>query len=644
MLNAEQQERLDQVLARYFQDLDEGRGPNQDALLLANPDLGPELRSFFEDQRRMMNFSTVGVSPSIVDAGNKEAPLAPGTLIGQYRIENIVGRGGMGIIYKATHLQLGNTVAIKVLARHLVEKPQLVQRFHREGRALAKLVHPNIVQVFDMGSLGDVHYIVMEFVEGVNLRQVMQTEEITSERAFEIVPQICAALEYAHDQGVVHRDIKPENILLSVQGVPKIADFGLARLLKTDNDPSLTQSEVVLGTFNYMAPEQKQSASVDHRADIYAVGVMLYEMLTGKLPVGKFPRPSEKAAVDDRIDQVVLKALEVEPSERYQRASDFGNEIHSAILATGGEVGYLEVVNSDTGEVLHQTHANWLRLITTGWADVEVRTWKKNEIGINIAPKFEKLRPENVSMAWLGQEGTAEAILEARLPRREATIFLPEGMPLEVISSDHTITASGMQGALRITGGTGAAVIRDHQGLLEVTRNGDGNIDVEGLASPSFDLRTQAGSISILGLKFNQGKAHLHSEDGEINLGIMEWGCDFDIEAETISGKIELSFVEKISEEGGRVLGRVGQGKGQLKVKTYAGGIKSNIHENVIQEMSIEESAQGIFWVIFIGAIAVIIFGFKWWTISPPTVIISLILIDMASKSSGMKKDKSSDS
>ena len=164
----------------------------------------------------------------------------------------------------------------------------------------------------------------MEYIDGVNLRQAIQSGAVKPQEALAIVPQICEALQYAHDKGIVHRDIKPENILIDKRGRVKIADFGLAKLLgPTAGDVSLTGTEQVMGTLRYMAPEQLEgSKSVDHRADIYSLGVVFYEMLTGELPMGSFQPPSARVHLDVRLDEVVLKSLAKEPERRYQQASE----------------------------------------------------------------------------------------------------------------------------------------------------------------------------------------------------------------------------------------------------------------------------------------------------------------------------------
>src|SRR5262249_13987924 len=220
----------------------------------------------------------------------------------------LLGQGGMGMVYKARQPRLDRFVALKVLPPAAGQDPAFADRFAREARALAKLAHPRIVVVYDFGQSDGLFYLLMELVDGVNLRSLLRQGRLKPEEALRIVPQICEALEDAHEQGLVHRDIKPENILLDRKGNVEIADFGLAKLLgPRAGDSMLTGSRQIMGTPHYMAPEQMEKPlQVDHRADIYSLGVVFYEMLTGELPLGRFAPPSKKATVDVRLDDVVL--------------------------------------------------------------------------------------------------------------------------------------------------------------------------------------------------------------------------------------------------------------------------------------------------------------------------------------------------
>ncbi len=246
-------------------------------------------------------------------------------------ILEVLGHGGMGIVYKARQVDLDRFVALKILRPSISLDQGFAERFLREARALAKLNHPNIITVFDFGRKDSLYYFIMEFVDGTNLRQVERSGQLSPAAALAIVPQICSALQYAHDNGVVHRDIKPENILLTTTGEVRIADFGLAKIAGSDEQIPLTGTWQVMGTPHYMAPEQfEKPATVDHRADIYSLGVVIYELLTGELPIGRFQLPSERAKVDARLDEVVMKSLDKEPNRRYQRVTDVASAVEAA--------------------------------------------------------------------------------------------------------------------------------------------------------------------------------------------------------------------------------------------------------------------------------------------------------------------------
>lgn len=240
----------------------------------------------------------------------------------QFEILECLGRGGMGVVYKARQKSLNRLVAIKILAPERASETRFAERFAREAEILAQLNQPHIVTIHDFGETGGLFYLVMEFVDGVNLRDLLRDGKLEAKQALAIVPPICEALQYAHDKGIVHRDIKPENLLLDREGRIKIADFGIAALMGADSD--------IAGTPPYMAPEQDHAAGgIDHRADIYALGVVLYEMLTGERPAKDAIAPSKKVEVDVRLDEVVLRSLESRPELRFQQVSEVKTLVES---------------------------------------------------------------------------------------------------------------------------------------------------------------------------------------------------------------------------------------------------------------------------------------------------------------------------
>ncbi|MCC6233976.1 MAG: serine/threonine protein kinase, partial [Verrucomicrobiales bacterium] len=252
----------------------------------------------------------------------------------QLEILGLIGQGGMGVVYQARQKSLQRRVALKLLAPHRAHDAAFAERFAQEARALAALSHPHIVTIHDFGQAGGFYFLLMEFVEGVNLRQLLQTRRLTPEEALAIVPPLCDALQFAHEHGIVHRDIKPENLLLDQSGRVKIADFGIARILGAEaaavggSDRGGTQAA---GTPGYMAPEQQSAPhSADSRADIYSLGVVFYEMLTGERPSATLLPPSRKVLIDVRLDAVVLRALEEAPERRYQTAGEFRTQVELA--------------------------------------------------------------------------------------------------------------------------------------------------------------------------------------------------------------------------------------------------------------------------------------------------------------------------
>lgn len=278
----------------------------------------------------------------------------------QWEVLSLLGRGGMGAVFKIRQPKLNRLAALKIIPASLAERDSaFAGRFEREGELLARLHHPNIVNVHDSGRSGDFYYLLMEHVDGVNLRQAMLARRFTPEQALAVVPKICEALQYAHEEGVLHRDIKPENILLDSKGRVKLADFGIAKLMGSaaangasvsdrnnevndsgtnaeteagnGDDGSLTKLGSALGTPRYMAPEQAVfPREVDHRADIYSLGVVFYELLTGQLPTAAaFSPPSAYAAVDHRVDDIVRQALEKERELRQRSAGEMKTQVET---------------------------------------------------------------------------------------------------------------------------------------------------------------------------------------------------------------------------------------------------------------------------------------------------------------------------
>jgi uncharacterized protein YndB with AHSA1/START domain/predicted Ser/Thr protein kinase len=270
------------------------------------------------DATTIKDEETVFLSPA------EFTPPTPAELASRFpnlEVMELLGHGGMGIVYKGRQPFLDRLVAIKVIRPDLQTNAAFQERFLREARALAKLRHPFIVTVFDVCKAGDLYGLVMEYVEGASLRQLLAGGSITQREALDFVPQITEALQHAHEAGVVHRDIKPENVLVDPRGRVRLVDFGLATLFGPETLGHGPDDDRVVGTLRYMAPEQiTMPETVDHRADIYSTGVVFYEMLARELPGPDRVPPSQKAATDPRLDPIVLRALEPERDRRYQEA------------------------------------------------------------------------------------------------------------------------------------------------------------------------------------------------------------------------------------------------------------------------------------------------------------------------------------
>ncbi len=250
--------------------------------------------------------------------------LQPGQMLGPYRIINQIGEGGMATVYKAYQPSMDRNVAIKVLPSKLAESSEFTQRFQQEARIIAKLEHPHILPVFDYGENNGVTYFVMRYLDAGTLREKMETgRPLPLDEIDRLFTQLADALSYAHSNGIIHRDLKPSNALIDLQGNLFLTDFGIAKLLESAS-PRLTQTDAIMGTPAYISPEQAMAIQVDQRSDIYSLGIILYEMVTGRVPFvaetplavilkhvsDPLPLPSTvKADIPEAIEKVVLKAL-----------------------------------------------------------------------------------------------------------------------------------------------------------------------------------------------------------------------------------------------------------------------------------------------------------------------------------------------
>jgi serine/threonine protein kinase len=288
-----------------------------------------------------------------------------GQSLGRYQILEQLGEGGMAVVYKAFDTRLESDVAVKVIRKETFAPEALsraLKRFEREAKALAKLTHPNIVKVTDYGEFEGQPYLVMPFLPGQTLKHQLKGQPISISSTIRLLLPIAHALEYAHNQWIIHRDIKPSNILITESGEPMLSDFGVARIIEEGATVDLTGTTAV-GTPEYMAPEQATSKSVDHRADIYSLGVVLYEMVTGRKPYTAdtplavlikhasqpLPRPTQfvpNLSVD--VEHVILKALAKNPDDRYQTMSEFAAALEKLLVSTKENITDQNIVKAST--------------------------------------------------------------------------------------------------------------------------------------------------------------------------------------------------------------------------------------------------------------------------------------------------------
>lgn len=285
--------------------------------------------------------------------------------IGRYQILDLIGEGGMGTVYKALQPSLNRTVAIKTLPPKMVAQPELTARFGRETQALARLNHPNIVNIIDSGMDGEAPFFVMEYVDGCSLAELTAERTLSLSDGLRVIREVGSGLDYAHRMGVIHRDLKLSNILVTRDlATIKIADFGISRLDDDGRSPQLTTTRTGLGTMYYMAPEQAADASsVDKRTDVYSLGVVCYQLLTGQIPAGRFSMPSQlNPHLPPELDPIVLRCLAFNRDERYDHIADVLTDLdHVKQLAGFRLMESLKVLSQSTSHALKTSTSRMAR-------------------------------------------------------------------------------------------------------------------------------------------------------------------------------------------------------------------------------------------------------------------------------------------
>jgi len=389
--------------------------------------------------------------------------------IGKYRIDGVLGKGAMGLVYRAFDTDIDRTVALKTLHTHLLDGEQgsdFSLRFMQEAKAAARCLHPNIVTVFDFGIHDTTPYIVMEFVDGVELKDQLRGDKaISFELSLDIISQILEALAYAHDSGVVHRDIKPANIMLMNNGRVKVSDFGVARIDSSD----LTGTGMMVGTPNYMSPEGMHGLQVDNRSDLYSIGILLFELLTKKRPYIGMSIDEAIAPLDEsehlkafqkaQIKPIILRALQPKPERRYQNATEFLNQIKNVISES----------DADQATVFHRP----AKVTTQDAANPQTNS---GLLGVSTADADQSLHPDvlaTLESSLIHYVGPAAKALIKRYSKKSYTLEgLSQNLAQQIPNKDerteflHSLETSGIreislikeaetQSGLTVAGGTG---------------------------------------------------------------------------------------------------------------------------------------------------------------------------------------------
>ena len=350
----ERERQLDAIIAEYYRSSDTDGPPDQNAFILQHPDFAAELKEYFSDARlfHAEDGSTPPdtlLGPTIIDTPRpvQSASKQVVRYFGEYEILEELGAGGMGVVYKARQKKLSRVVALKMIRSGELANSSDVQRFEAEAKAAAKLSHPGIVSVHEVGVHDGHHFYTMDYVEGGNLSQLHRDKPVPAKHAAKLVRQLAESMHYAHLKGIIHRDLKPANILLTVHGEPKITDFGLAKRVRVDDESqasTMTESGQILGTVGYMSPEQASGKSrlVGPSADVYSLGAVLYALLTSRAPfVGETPTHTIMQVIQNEplsprklnpsvprdLETICLKCLEKEPHQRYATARELADDL-----------------------------------------------------------------------------------------------------------------------------------------------------------------------------------------------------------------------------------------------------------------------------------------------------------------------------
>jgi len=532
----------------------------------------------------------------------------------RYEILALIGGGGMSLVYQAKDIYLNRIVAVKVLREQFTSDNEFVRRFRREAQAVASLSHPNIVNIYDVGQDKDIHYLVMEYIKGKTLKELItERAPLPLNEVIDIVKQICDALEHAHENSIVHRDIKPHNIIITRGGRVKVTDFGIARAVST---ATVTHTRGIIGSVHYFSPEQAKGEITDEKSDIYSLGIVLYEMVTGKLPFeGESPisvalmhiqnkpvPPSvHNPGLTENIEKIILKAISKNPSDRYENVATIRLDLRVALLGkvTGGvtEISEHQPVKEQKPTIVNASVSD----DTLIFEDIPIEPDKdKAEAEKQFGKKAKKMKPLGyllvtffslliiggsiwgLGQIWVKEEVLVPDIIE--LPATEAQRILAsknlkmtveKEVPHDKISKDYIIsqdplpdtkTKSGRTIQVVVSSGPALVPVPDVVGSSQIIA--DVNITNAGLKLGQVDQRhsSEYANGIVMG-QYPEADAMV-PEKSTVDLVVSKGPEPRNISMEPYVG-LELSNVEARLEEAGLVLGEVKRQKSELYPRDF---------------------------------------------------------------------------
>lgn len=527
----------------------------------------------------------------------------------RYEILALIGGGGMSLVYQAKDIYLNRIVAVKVLREQFTSDNEFVRRFRREAQAVASLSHPNIVSIYDVGQEQDIHYLVMEYIKGKTLKELItERAPLPLPEVIDIIKQICDALEHAHENSIVHRDIKPHNIIITRGGRVKVTDFGIARAIST---ATVTHTRGIIGSVHYFSPEQAKGEVTGEKSDIYSLGIVLYEMVTGKLPfegespisvalmhIQNQPTPPSyyNPNLPEKIEKIILKAINKNPNERYENVAKIRLELRAALLGqmTGvlGEIVEHEPIKEKkTSQTVSDDTLVFADLPTPeNKVEVEKPSEKKNRrirpVGYLLLSLLSILVIGGViwgfSRVWIKEETLVPDILQLPAPEaqriladKDLKMFVEKEVFHAEIAKNHIVSQDPLPDTKTKAGRTIQVVVSSGPRLVSVPKVvgssqiiADVDISNADLTLGKVDQRhsTQYASGIVMGQYPEEGE--LVPEKSFVDLVISKGPQPFNISMPPLVG-LDLNTVEAELQKASLDLGEIKRQKSELYPRDF---------------------------------------------------------------------------